>query len=376
MSLCPSTGIRDFPIQNNVKVNDDLILAVKESYLVSVQWAQRSDAPKVAGGGFFDEGSQHSAATNQSTLRLQGNSYVLQSVQICKPQHVGFVRDVDKPLIQAELILCFSGNGSGAEKYVLFCIPILNKPTTSPNVYITAIKNGRLPGGPISVGSIMPEKQGFLCYSTCLNQVQSGKSVATQARVFVFYEGLFFDVGGVNPINVQLPDNITPTTMAVPFTLQNDIDFKNFLRSSDLKTGKGDAALNQRVDATSAYKCMPLNPDTQIKDGKIVVDTQKGELLSQVLQERTTDLSAEAPQGGLTPGDIQKVIAIAFGIGFGLLILSLLAYFVSIYSTGEGSFPEGDVISIPEWMSNIGPSIAIAVIGFIVGAIVIGLIKK
>jgi Na+-transporting methylmalonyl-CoA/oxaloacetate decarboxylase gamma subunit len=143
-----------------------------------------------------------------------------------------------------------------------------------------------------------------------------------------------------------------------------------------LKTGKGDAALNRRVDATSAYKCTPLNPDTQIKDGKIVVDTQKGELLSQVLQERTADLSAEAPSGGLTPGDIQKVIAIAFGIGFGLLILSLLAYFVSIYSTGEGSFPEGDVISIPEWMSNIGPSIAIAVIGFIVGAIAIGLIKK
>jgi len=375
MSLCPSTGIRDFPIQNNVKVNDDLILSVKESYLVSVQWAQRSDAPKIAAGSFFDEGAQHSAATNQTTLRLQGNSYVLQSVQLCKPQHTGFVRDVEKPFVQAELILCFSGNGNGAEKYVFFCVPILNKPTTSPNVYLTAANNGRLPGGPISVGSIMPNNQGFLCYSTCLNQVQSGKSVATQARVFVFYEGVFFNAGA-NTTGLQLPDNITPTTMAVPFTLQNDIDFKNFLRSSDLKTGKGDAALNQRVDATSAYKCTPLNPDTQIKDGKIVVDTQKGELLSQVLQERTTDLAAETPSGALTPGDIQKVIAIAFGIGFGLLILSLLAYFVSIYSTGEGSFPEGDVISIPEWMSNIGPSIAIAVIGFVVGAIVIGLIKK
>ena len=375
MSLCPSTGIRDFPIQNNVKVNDDLILAVKESYLVSVQWAQRSDAPKIIDQQnlFFDEGAQHSAATNQTTLRLQGNSYTLQSIQVCKPQHTGFVREADKPLVQSEIILSFSG--SSAEKYVFFCIPVINKSTTKPNVYLTTLINGRLPGGPISVGSIMPEKQGFLCYSTCLNQVQSGQSMATQARVFVFYEGILFNTGAASN-NLLLPDNINASTMAVPFTLQNDIDFKNFLRSSDLKTGKGDAALNQRVDATSAYKCTPLNPDTQIKDGKIVVDTQKGELLSQVLQERTTDLSAEAPQGGLTPGDIQKVIAIAFGIGFGLLILSLLAYFVSIYSTGEGSFPEGDVISIPEWMSNIGPSIAIAVIGFIVGAIVIGLIKK
>ena len=375
MSLCPSTGIRDFPIQNNVKVNDDLILAVKESYLISVQWAQRSDAPKITSEGFWDEGSQKSAATNQTTLRLQGNSYTLQSVQLCKPQHTGFVREADKPLIQAEVILSFSGNGNGAEKYVFFCIPVLNKPTINPNVYITATANGRLPGGPISVGSIMPEKQGFLCYSTCLNQVQSGKTIATQARVFVFYEGTPFSLGNYNE-PLRLPDNITPTTMAVPFTLQNDIDFKNFLRSSDLKTGKGDASLNQRTDATSAYKCTPLNPDTQIKDGKIVVDTENGVLLSQVLQTRTADLSGSAPSGGLTPGDIQKVIAIAFGIGFGLLILSLLAYFVSIYSTGEGSFPKGDVISIPEWISSIGPNVAIAIIGFIVGAISIGLIKK
>lgn len=375
MSLCPSTGIRDFPIQNNVKVNDQLILAVQESYLVQAQWAQRSDAPKIVDQQnlFFDEGAQHSAATNQTTLRLQGNSYILQSVQICKSQHTGFVRDVDKPLVQSEIILSFSG--SSAEKYVFFCIPIINKSTTKSNVYLTALMNNKLPGGPISVGSIMPEKQGFLCYSTCLNQVKSGQSMATQARVFVFYEGISFNTGAASN-NLLLPDNITASTMAVPFTLQNDIDFKNFLRSSDLKTGKGDAALNQRTDATSAYKCTPLNPDLQVKDGKITIDTQKGEVLSKVLETREAELQGTIVKPGLTPGDIQKVIAIAFGIGFGLLILSLLAYFVSRYSTGGDSFPPGPVISIPEWFSSIGPNIGIAVIGFVFGAIVYGLIKK
>jgi hypothetical protein len=375
MSLCPSTGIRDFPIQNNVKVNDQLILAVQESYLVQAQWAQRSDAPKIVDQQnlFFDEGAQHSAATNQTTLRLQGNSYTLQSIQICKPQHTGFVREADKPLVQSEIILSFSG--SSAEKYVFFCIPVINKSTTKPNVYLTAGGNGRLPGGPISVGSIMPEKQGFLCYSTCLNQVQSGQSMATQARVFVFYEGILFNIGAISN-NLLLPDNITASTMAVPFTLQNEVDFKNFLRSSDLKTGKGDGALNQRVDATSAYKCTPLNPDLQVKDGKITIDTQKGEVLSKVLESRAAELQGTIVKPGLTPGDIQKVIAIAFGIGFGLLILSLLAYFVSIYSTGGDSFPPGPVISIPEWFSSIGPNIAIALIGFVFGAIVYGLIKK
>ena len=373
MSLCPSTGIRDFPIQNNVKVDDQLILAVQESYLVQAQWAQRSDAPKIVDQQnlFFDEGAQHSAATNQTTLRLQGNSYTLQSIQICKPQHTGFVREADTPLVQAEIILSFSG--SSAEKYVFFCIPVINKSTTNPNVYLTAGGNGRLPGGPISVGSIMPEKQGFLCYSTCLNQVKSGQTLATNARVFVFYEGIFFNIGATSN-NLLLPDNITASTMAVPFTLQNEIDFKNFLRSSDLKTGKGDAALNQRTDATSAYKCTPLNPDLQVKDGKITIDTQKGEVLSKVLESRAAELQGTIVKPGLTPGDIQKVIAIAFGIGFGLLILSLLAYFVSRYSTDE-SF-EGPVVELPEWLSSIGPNIGIALIGFVFGAIVYGLIKK
>ena len=375
MSLCPSTGIRDFPIQNNVKVDEALILAVQESYLVQAQWAQRSDAPKIVDQQnlFFDEGAQHSAATNQTTLRLQGNSYTLQSIQICKPQHTGFVRDADKPLVQAEIILSFSG--SSAEKYVFFCIPVINKSTTKPNVYLTAGANGRLPGGPISVGSIMPEKQGFLCYSTCLNQVKSGQTLATNARVFVFYDGIFFNIGAISN-NLLLPDNITASTMAVPFTLQNEVDFKNFLRSSDLKTGKGDAALNRRTDATSAYKCTPLNPDLQVKDGKITIDTQKGEVLSKVLESRAAELQGTIVKPGITPGDIQKVIAIAFGIGFGLLILSLLAYFVSIYSTGGDGFPPGPVISIPEWFSSIGPNIAIALIGFVFGAIVYGLIKK
>ena len=375
MSLCPSTGIRDFPIQNNVKVDEALLLAVQESYLVQAQWAQRSDAPKIVDQQnlFFDEGAQHSAATNQTTLRLQGNSYTLQSIQICKPQHTGFVRDADKPLVQAEIVLSFSG--SSAEKYVFFCIPIINKSTTKPNVYLTAGGNGRLPGGPISVGSIMPENQGFLCYSTCLNQVKSGQTLATNARVFVFYDGIFFNIGAISN-NLLLPDNITASTMAVPFTLQNEVDFKNFLRSSDLKTGKGDAALNRRTDATSAYKCTPLNPDLQVKDGKITIDTQKGEVLSKVLETREAELQGTIVKPGLTPGDIQKVIAIAFGIGFGLLILSLLAYFVSIYSTGGDGFPPGPVIGLPEWFSSIGPNIAIAIIGFVFGAIVYGLIKK
>jgi hypothetical protein len=127
MSLCPSTGIRDFPIKNNVNVDEQLILAVQESYLVQAQWAQRSDAPRIVDqqNRFLNEGAQHSAATNQTTLRLQGNSYTLQSVQICKPQHTGFLRNADKPLVQAEIILSFSG--SSAEKYVFFCIPILCK---------------------------------------------------------------------------------------------------------------------------------------------------------------------------------------------------------------------------------------------------------
>jgi hypothetical protein len=66
-------------------------------------------------------------------------------------------------------------------------------------------------------------------------------------------------------------------------------------------------------------------------------------------------------------------MAIAFGIGFGVLFLSLIAYFV-YRNTGDGAGEES--IEMPEWFGMIGPSLAIGVLGFIIGAIVIGLIKK
>ncbi len=198
MSICPNTGVRDFPIRNLVKVTDTLVSGINESFMLSTQWEQRSTAPQfdIANNdkGFLQEGTKYSSGTNVTTLRFQGNSYTLQSVQICTPQHKDFVLEADKPNVMAAVLLCFSTPSEIAEKYVIFCVPVLNSATTTPNIYLTALANDRLPGGPISLETLLPprDKQVFISYSTCLSQLQGGKSVATQARVLVFYKSIVF----------------------------------------------------------------------------------------------------------------------------------------------------------------------------------------
>jgi hypothetical protein len=88
-----------------------------------------------------------------------------------------------------------------------------------------------------------------------------------------------------------------------------------------------------RVDSTDAYKCVPLIPDENVKDGKIIVDTEKGELLSQVLKDRSDD--DNSGQGGLSPADVERTIAIVLGIAIGIFALSVLAYAITLATTGN-----------------------------------------
>lgn len=402
MSTCSNLGVRDFPIQRTARLSPTIIDAVKESFLIDVQWAQKSTAPEfvldINDKGFLREGVYSSQAST-TTLRFQGNSYTLKTMQITKSLHGSFFEEALQKNIPAELVLVFATQNNIAERYVIFSIPIFTGPSSTQNVYLNALYQGRLPGKPISLGSVLPEDQKFIAYSTCMSQLQNNQSTAVQARVLLFYGTIAF--GQVNELKkkiyryqnqnrvfvdgsltaafpeVRLPDLINAKTMSVPFTIDNENTFTRFLRSGNLKdsqgTGGGDGV---REDTTSSYKCVPLNPDLHVnKDKKIVVDTRKGELLSDVLDKRSSDLTADTGKQGLNAEQIETILAVAFGIALGLLVLSILAYFISRVTASEGSFSKGPWVVLPEWIKNGAPilvvSVIVGLIGFGIGAAVV-----
>jgi hypothetical protein len=401
MSTCSNLGVRDFPIQRTAQLSSSIIDSVKESFLIDIQWATKSNAPEFVidsnDKGFLREGMNSSQASTTS-LRFQGNSYTLKTMQITKSLHGSFFTEELQRQIPAEVVLVFSTTNSIAEKYVIFCIPIYSGPSTQQNSYLNALFQGRLPGSPISLGKVLPDDSRFLIYSTCLSQLQNNQSSSVQARVLLFYSTISFSQvnelkkfiyrfrnannvlvnGSTNePFpDVRLPDLITAKTMPVPFTIDNETTFTRFIRSGSLKDSQGQGGVFTREDTTSSYKCVPLNPDLHVnKDRKIVVDTRKGELLSDVLDKRQSDLQGDLGRKGLNADQIETILAVAFGIALGLLVLTIIAYFISRVTASEGSFAKGPIVVLPEWIKSGTPilvvSVIVGLIGFGIGAAVV-----
>ena len=401
MSTCSNLGVRDFPIQRTARLSPTIIDAVKEAFLIDVQWAQKSTAPEFVldsnDKGFLQEGSFSSQAST-TTLRFQGNSYTLKTMQITKSLHGSFFTDDLQKNIPAELVIVFATQSNIAERYVIFSIPIFSGPSSNQNVYLNALFQGKLSGKPISLGSVLPEDQKFLAYSTCLSQLQNNQSASVQARVLLFYGTIAFSQ--INELkkrmfryrnrnnvfvdgstsqafpDVRLPDLVSAKTMPVPFTIDNETVFTRFIRSGSLKDSQGTGGDFVREDTTSSYKCIPLNPDLHVnKDQKIVVDTRKGELLSDVLNKRSADLNADLGKKGLNADQIETILAVAFGIALGLLVLSIVAYFITRVTASEGSFAKGPWVVLPEWIKNGAPilvvSTMVGLIGFGIRAAVV-----
>ena len=168
LSTCSNQGVRDFPIQRTAQLSSTIIDSVKESFLIDIQWATKSNAPEFVidsnDKGFLREGEMSGQAST-TTLRFQGNSYTLKTMQLKKSLHGSlFTEDLQRQ-IPAELVLVFSTTSSIAEKYVMFCIPIFTGPSTQQNSYLNTLYQGRLLGNPISLGSVLPQDSRFLAYS-------------------------------------------------------------------------------------------------------------------------------------------------------------------------------------------------------------------
>jgi hypothetical protein len=185
--------------------------------------------------------------------------------------------------------------------------------TTSPSVYLEALRLGRLDGKPTSLLSVLPKDQHYISYSTCLQQTSASTTNAKQARVIVFTEGLeypnasFTEIArkstrGINPWylpEVVLPDGLQDRSQAILFSITTEADYKSLLRYSQYYPSGQPDSTQYREDNLDSYKCVPLEPSQNVKDGKIIVDTESGELLSQVLKE---DKPGKVKKGaGVTP---------------------------------------------------------------------------
>jgi hypothetical protein len=160
-------------------------------------------------------------------------------------------------------------------------------------------------------------------YSTCLNQLQRGQSTSKNISVIVFSAGLTYLDSSLTEIrrlikivsfpDVVLPDNLIAKSQSDFYTIPSETDYRSKINYGLYSINLQEVSRGKRTDSTNAYKCIPLLPDQNVKDGKIIVDTEKGELLSQVLNERKAEINVDNPSM-ITPATVEQTIAIVIGI--------------------------------------------------------------
>ena len=338
---CPDTGLKDFPVKlgfqpttllNRGLPNTDLML--------DISWGTKSTTP-VFNNLMLEEGDiNHTGGS--TTLRLQNNAYSLRSIQICKPLHDSFLTS-NKNSCKAEIVMAFS---SGSTGYVLVCIPIVVGSTESPSLYLEALRQQKLPGRPISLNTLLPKDLSYVSYSTCLNQTQSNQSTTKNVSVIVFSAGLTYLENSLTDIkrltnqsifpDVVLPDNLIAKSNGDFYTIPSDTEYRSKINYGLYAINLQEVSRGRRTDSTDAYKCVPLLPDQNVKDGRIIVDTEKGELLSQVLKERSADINLDK-QSMLTPATVEQTIAIVIGVFIGLFVLTIIAYFIYRFTSNDKS---------------------------------------
>lgn len=350
--MCSTFGIRDFPIVNSVPVTPSLNALIYEEIPLDIQWGPKATEPAFirdgpyANLGYLEYMGQGASTT---TLRLNGNSFSLISVQLCTPQHSTLLPREKQRDCSGELVIGFKAGNTISEEYLFLCVPILTRATTTPSVYLEALRLGRLDGKPTSLLSVIPPSDmHYISYSTCLQRREQTGTSTKQVRVFVFTEGLAYPAANFleiarkitassvsNPVylpTIQLPDGLVDKSQAMLFSITTETDYKSLLRYSQYYSQGTPDSSQYRTDNLDAYKCVPLEPSQNVKDGKLVVDTETGELLSHVLEQKD---DGKGTRTKLTPAIVEQIIAVCVAIVLVVFVFLIIAYIITSMTTGN-----------------------------------------
>jgi len=384
--MCSTFGIRDFPIVNSVTVTPSLNASIYEEIPLDIQWAPKATEPRfIHDGPFANLGYMEymDAGASQTTLRLNGNSFRLLSVQLCSPQHSSLLSKDKQSDCSGEIVMGFRAENSLSEAYLFLCIPILTRATQNVSSYMEALRIGRLDGRPTSLLSLLPSTdKHYISYSTCLQRRESAGTTTKQVRVFVFTEGMAYPTANFTELvrkiqsppvsgriflpSIQLPDNLVDKSQALLFTIALETDYKSLLRYSEYYPQGTPESSQYRTDNLNSYKCVPLEPSQNVKDGKIIVDTESGELLSQVLKNK--DDGGRGKRSKLSPAMIEKIIAIFLAFVLVVFVILVIGYLITNFTTANADAFMG---VIPKNMGTIAPvfffSMLSGIICFVLG---------
>lgn len=316
-------------------------------------------------------------------LHWKGNKYTNLTTQLTAPTHSKWLLASANPANNvADFIMTFQTNAETVSyKYIVIVVPLVRSetPPTQAQEYLRRLAEPTrsedytlrtmFPTSPTSM---------FGNYTTCLRGYSALK---TPEMVSVF-----FSVTGL-PVSTDLIDTIRTSrfpqkfpSYIPPFMTRLSPDqhqavgtakmpFQDFIQATNqflnyANAGKQykDVTKLIREDSLDSYQCVPLDPDRNIQDGKIKVDLDTGEVLSDVVAAREAIRAANDTKGSMEPGRLEKYMGSAIGIVLAVLFFSLILYFLwnwiqSVRGARSG-FTNLEGMAVPAGIAGVGAASA------------------
>ena len=302
-----------------------------------MNWAPRTTAPVFSTdeAGYTDEGT--SELTTKTTVRYNGRTYRLLSVQVCESTHTEWILPtVGKDTNKYDFIVTFQAVVDTTNKYIMLVMPLLSTGAIDPN-YLAGLVDTADANTVYSVKDCFPNPDAnFATYSTCLIPTQANAPYKIM-DVFICYDGTQITADMQAALDAALPTGApysstvdSGLTRRLP-SLANQGDLGNMVITtgsllnpkSDKRSVEGFQSASAPTADLSAYKCVPFDPDAQIKDGQIILDTKTGVPLSKVEADR----QALRSERSTTPPTIMiKVFEPILGILLAAVVVGGICY--------------------------------------------------
>lgn len=371
MAKCSPNGNQSFPIELDFSPTQELYDSIKSGFSIEFDWFSRQTPP------IFTNQAQALLDEGKSTARFQGMEYTLLSAQVTNATHQSWILGTDASQSNRLDIVCiFKSQILDTEyPYIFVVIPILSMDSAiAESAYLLGLAGLSTEKRNYSLEDALPSgnRRTFASYATCL------EPNGDNALVMVFINGRYASLKTTNAIielsgrgpTTPWPALSVPTSITLtPASRFTQTKFEKSVRISSLLPRQIRGS-QYRADDTYAYKCVVMDPDRDVKDGKLVIDTQTGTPvpLNEVLEARDKVREFEIPVSGLKPGQLEMAVAIFLGILLGLLFIVALVYLFLRWRN-----PMGATV-FPAWFSQMsGVTITACLfsfIGFLIGAFI------
>jgi hypothetical protein len=321
-SQCPELSLKSFPVNIQGFTPDKTFYdTIKEPLTLKFTWKYTNEVPHFSTSANVNSGQISHSSIDNTTLLYENRNYSLVSLQLTVPTHNKWLAltatDATTVNNLEDVILTFTcesipGDTAKPPQYIILVNPIIR--TTNPRVsssFLTSLATQQNLNGNIGVDSLFPNNNSnqYAYYTTCAQGITSGSDYQN-VLVVVNVQGLLVwadYMDNIKSIYTAQKTNSYPLYdpiyyglfSSTIYTFRDRIDMSNRVKVS---YGYGSSSYVPSIPVeqetvTDAYKCVPLNPETQINGSALKVDSSTGTLLSNVLAERQTTVNEYNTKG-------------------------------------------------------------------------------